>query len=125
MDLYNFLTLILAGAAVIGVFVWGLAGKSKSETNSAIIEENTSLRNQLGDAKTLISTLTVRAEKAEKNEGFAREIALGKPDYEKLSVQLTEQHKQLLNAFTSGTNKMANELGKLAKTIAEDRKHGQ
>ena len=122
MTLYNFLTLILAGAAVIGVFVWGLAGKSKQTTNDAIIQENLSLRNQLGDVKAEKTALEVRVVKAEKNEEFAKSIALGKPDYEKLSVQLTDQHKQLLNAFTSGTNKMATELGKLAKTIAADRR---
>lgn len=122
MDLYNFLTLILAGAAVVGVFVWGLAGKSKQTTNDAIIQENQSLRNQLGDAKAELTAYEVRVVKAEKNEEFAKEIALGKPDYEKLTMQLTEQHKQLLNAFTTGTNKMTTELGKLAKTIAADRR---
>lgn len=122
MSLYNFLTLAMAIAAVAGVVVWGLGGKSRQNTNDAIVQENQSLRNQLGDVKSEKTALEVRVVKAEKNEEFAKSIALGKPDYEKLSVQLTEQHKQLLNAFTSGTNKMASELGKLAKTIANDRK---
>jgi predicted outer membrane protein len=122
MSFYNFLTLVLAIAAVAGVIVWGLGGKSRQNTNDAIVQENASLRNQLGDERAAKTALEVRVAKAEKNEEFAKSIALGKPDYEKLSVQLTEQHKQLLNAFTSGTNKMAAELGKLAKTIAADRK---
>jgi len=122
MTSYNFLTLVVAMATVAGVLVWGLAGKSKQSTNDAIMQENQSLRNQLGDVKAEATALEVRVIKAEKNEEFAKSIALGKPDYEKLSLQLTEQHKQLLNAFTTGTNKMAIELGKLAKTIAADRR---
>lgn len=124
MSVYDFLTLIMAIAAVAGVVVWGLGGKSRQNTNDAITQENTSLRNQLGDALSANKVLEEKARKSAENEQTFKDIALGKPDYEKLSLQLTEQHKQLLNAFTTGTNKMASELGKLAKTIAKDRRNG-
>jgi len=115
---------ITAGVAVLGIIVWGLSGKSKTDTNTALVQETTSLRNQLGDMTTDRDVWKSRAEKSEENELYLKDLVQSKPDFGKLSIQLTSQHKQLLRTFAAGTNKMAKELGNLAKAISKDRKNG-
>lgn len=108
---------VIAIIAFTGIVVWGLAGKSKKDTNDALVQETTSLRNQLGDSQNREKILEERAAKAKQNEETFKEIALGKPDFNKLSVQLTTQHKEILDSFRGLTEGISN----LATTIAKDR----
>lgn len=124
MSTDGFIQFVIAVAALAGIVVWGLGGRSKQSTNEALVDENQSLRNQLGDAKAEVSSLTVRAEKSETNEEYLKELAQSKPDFSQLSkdntnlsIQLTEQHKQILDSFSNLTT----EITKLATTIAKDR----
>lgn len=127
MSISNFSELILAVGAIIGVFVWGLGGKSRSNTIAAVMQENTSLRGQLGDVKTELEVTKTRAEKSEKNEQYLKDIAQSKPDFSKLlqvntnlSVQLTTQHKEILTSFKGLTDSVTT----LATTIAKERRDG-
>jgi hypothetical protein len=115
---------VVALIAILGVIAWGLSGKSKTDTNTALVQETNSLRNQLADMTKERDVWQSKAEQSEKNEEYLKALVLNKPDFGKLSLQLTAQHKQLLTTFTIGTNKMARELGNLAKAIAKDRKDG-
>lgn len=121
---YGIAGIIVAVVAIAGL-VYGFNGSSKKNTITAIMQENTSLRNQLGDATNANTSLTVRAEKSEKNEQYLKDLAQSKPDYEKiitinqqLSLQLTKQHKEILNSFKGLTNGVT----KLANSIARERK---
>jgi hypothetical protein len=125
MTFTEILTFILAGAAVAGIFVYGLAGKAKSSTVSAVVIENTSLRNQINDVTNDRNIWKTRAEKAEENEQYLKDLAQSKPDFNKvvesntiLSVQLTTQHKEILATF----KKLTGGLTKLATTMAKEKK---
>lgn len=119
---------VVALCAVIGIFVFGLGGKGKQNALSALKDENASLRNQLADIRQESAVWRVRAEKSEKNEIYLKEIAQSKPDFKslsdastKLSVQLTTQHKQMLESFS----KLTEEITGLAKVIATGDTNGK
>jgi hypothetical protein len=106
MTLVDFMEVLVALAAIAGVFLYGLGGKSRQNTNEAIMDENQSLRNQLGDAKTMLQVAQMRVKKAEESEQYLKDLAQSKPDFNrlvetnnKLSIQLTTQHKEILESF--------------------------
>lgn len=105
---------------LVGVLAWGLNGKSKSDVNSAIVQENTSLRNQLGDSQKAEALASARADRAEKNEAYLKDLAQNRPDFGKLTVQLTKQHGEILTSF----EKLTKGITTLASNIAKERKDG-
>lgn len=129
-----YLLYIIAGIVVgVGSFIGiaRLGSKSKDDANAALVIENTSIRNQRDDSDKKVANrdqeiarLQVRAEKAEKNEQYLKELAQSKPDFGKLTLQLATQHKEMMTVYTDGTNKMIEELGNLAQVIVKDRKNG-
>lgn len=113
MNIESITAIIIAAVAVAGVLIYGVGGKSRENTNEAIMQENTSLRNQLGDEKIINASLTTRAQKSEKNEDYLKSIVQSKPDFEKLSIQLTKQHQEIIGALTG-----------LTKAITEGKRNG-
>lgn len=103
MNVASVTAIVVAIISVVGILIYGLGGKSRENTNEAIMQENISLRNQLGDEKVANASLTTRVEKSEKNEDYLKSIVQSKPDFELLSVQLTKQHKEIIGALTGLT----------------------
>lgn len=127
MSIINVSELVVAIAAGLGVAIYGLGGKSRQSTNDALQIENQSLRNQLGDATKEAAIWKTRAMKSEANEEYLKELAQSKPDFSKLSesntklsIQLTNQHKQILDSFSSLTSEITN----MAKVIAKKETNG-